>query len=234
MTRALGLFLALVLVMVLTGCGGQPAPARPTVFAAASLTEAFTKIGRSYPASFNFGGSATLANQIQAGAPGDVFASADQANMQIVVQSGVAAGSPRDFARNKLAIAVQPGNPKGIKGFADLSRPDVNLVVCLPSVPCGAFQQKTRVPLKPKSQELDVKAVLSKVVLGEADAGVVYITDIKAAGSRVQGVDIADGDNVISTYPIVALSKGGSGFVDFVLSPAGQEILRSYGFLPSA
>jgi molybdate transport system substrate-binding protein len=186
---------------------------------------------------FSFGASSTLAQQIESGSPGDVFASADERTMNSVAQASDVRGTPKIFALNKLEIAVAPGDPKRIAGLADLARRDLQVALCAPQVPCGAFAAqalaRARVTVPRASQEQDVKAVLTKVRLGEADAGIVYATDVRAAGSSVAGVAIPDSLNVVARYPIVLLrsaSPAAQGFVDFVLSPAGAAILRRYGF----
>jgi molybdate transport system substrate-binding protein len=148
-------------------------------------------------------------------------------------------GSPRVFATNRLQIVVAAGNPKGITGLADLVRPGLVVVLCGPAVPCGRYAtqalQKAGVRVVPASQETDVKAVVSKVALGEADAGIVYVTDVKAGGAKVQGIAIPGNQNVVATYPIAVVKAASHGraaqaFVDFVLSPQGQRILASFGF----
>lgn len=247
--------------LALAGCGTAAAPLNPataysgsiTVFAAASLTAAYTAIGMDFQklhpdtiVRFTFAGSSTLAAQIQQGAIGDVFASADQPNMQKLVDGGLVMSAPSIFARNRLQIVVAAGNPKHITGLADLSRADLVVLLCAPAVPCGRYAaqslQKAGVTVKPASQEADVKAVLSKVALGEADAGVVYVTDVKAAGLAVQGVDIPDSLNVIADYPIAVLKDTQNlalarAFVRYMLEDApqapsdGQRTLRRYGFL---
>lgn len=239
--------------LVAAACGSpapvSSSPAAPspvTVFAAASLTAAFQSIGavvgRADPrlkAEFNFAGSSTLVAQIQQGAPADVFASADQPNMRKLLDGGLVSGSPRVFATNRLQIVVAAGNPKGITRLADLVRPGLVVVLCAPAVPCGRYAaqalQKAGVSVVPASQETDVKAVVSKVALGEADAGIVYVTDVKAGGVKVQGVVIPDGQNVVASYPIALVKAAHDGraaqaFVDFVLSPQGQRILAGFGF----
>lgn len=172
------------------------------------------------------------------GAPADVFASADQANMQKVVDAG-SVSSTAVFASNRLQIVVGPGNPKGIRSLADLARPGLVVVLCAPAVPCGAYGAqalgRAGVTVHPASQEQDVKAVVSKVQLGEADAGIVYQTDVRAAGAAVQGVDIPADQNVPVEYPIAVLKRAdpaAARFVDFVRSPAGQRILGGFGFGP--
>ncbi|HVN85035.1 MAG TPA: molybdate ABC transporter substrate-binding protein [Candidatus Binatia bacterium] len=218
------------------------------VFAAASLTGAFQALGAEFEKShpdlkvqFNFGGSPTLVQQIQQGAPADVFASADEANMKKLADSGALAGAARPFARNQLQIAVPAGNPKRIEALGDLTKPGLTIALCGPTVPCGRYAaeafSKAGVTPPAASQELDVKAVLTKVSLGEADAGIVYVTDVRAAGTKVTGVDIPESLNVIARYPIAAVKNAPSAataaaVIDFVLSPDGQRILASFGFLP--
>jgi molybdate transport system substrate-binding protein len=188
---------------------------------------------------FNFAGSSDLVGQINEGAPADVFASADQDNMTALTEAGGNAGDPVVFAENSLEIAVEPGNPRGITGVADLADPDLVVVTTDPEVPIGTYTQQVftnaGVTVIPASFETDVKAVLNKVVLGEADAGVVYSTDVEAAGDTVSGVEIPADLNVTPEYPIVATAAatnaaGASAFTDFVLSAVGREILQSYGF----
>ena len=257
---ALGL--ALVVLVAGAGCGGTgPSGAKPkaapsttapratvTVLAAASLTDAFTEIGRSFEAArpgtkvmFSFGASSSLATQANQGAPADLMASADEANLQKVVDAGNAS-DPKVFARNRLAILVAKGNPKEIKALPDLAQPGVDFVLCAPEVPCGKFGAqalaKAGVAAKPRSYEENVKAVVTKVTLGEADAGIVYVTDVKAAGDRTEGVDIPDARNVVAVYPMAVLRQSGQpdlarAFLDYVLSPAGQQVLARYGFLPA-
>jgi molybdate transport system substrate-binding protein len=240
--------------LLLAACGGvasQPAAGQVsgslTVLAAASLTQAFTKVGDQLHArhpgldvKFSFAGSPTLVTQIQQGAPADVFASADQANMQKVVTGGLAGGTPAVFAHNKLAIAVQAGNPKHVTSVTDLANPALKVVACAPGVPCGTYSTTTfaraGIKVTPVSQEQDVKSVLTKVGLGEADAGIVYVTDVKSAGGQVEGVTIPDSLNTTAEYPIVQLKAAqneaaAKAFEDYVLGPAGQRTLASFGFL---
>ncbi len=216
-----------------------------TVFAAASLNAAYTAIGKEFENShpgttvtFSFGGSSMLVSQIQQGAIGDVFASADRPNMQKLIQAGLTAESPIVFARNDLEIVVGKGNPKHIASLADLARSGLVVVLCAPVVPCGSYAaqalQKAGVSVKPASQEADVKAVLSKVALGEADAGIVYVTDVKAAGAAVEGVAISPALNIVAEYPIVILKDSQNralarAFVSYVLTD-GRPILARYGF----
>lgn len=220
------------------------------VFAAASLTDAFNALGTSFQGAnsgvtmkFNFAGTPTLITQIEQGAPADVFASADTTNMDRLKGDGFAAGIPQMFARNKLEIVVAPGNPKGIAGLADLAKPGVIYITEAPTVPAGKYAlqalKMAGVTVTPKSLETDVKSVVSKIELGEADAGIVYTTDVTAAGSKVSGIPIPDADNVIATYPIVRVkattnAAGADAFIAYVLSATGRAKLQSFGFLAAS
>lgn len=239
--------MASALAFIVAACGGAGSPAGSiTVFAASSLTDAFKMVGdllkRENPGTdyrFNFGSSSTLATQIASGAPGDVFASADDINMRKVVDAGLTDGSPSFFIGNRLQIAVGTGNPKQITRLADLARPGLAVVLAAPTVPAGRYAvealQKAGVAVKPASQEVDVRAVLNKVALGEADAGIVYVTDVRSAGARVSGVAIPEQQQVVARYPI-AVVKGtknprlASAFVDYLLSDEGQGLLAEFGF----
>jgi molybdate transport system substrate-binding protein len=217
-----------------------------TVYAAASLTTTFEQIGDQFEqqhdgvkVEFSFGGSSDLVAQIQEGAPADVFASADTATMDRLTAEDLQAADPQDFASNTLEIAVPPDNPAGIASFADLAKEGANVVVCAPEVPCGAATQKvedaTGVDISPVSEEQSVTDVLAKVTSGEADAGVVYVTDVRAAGDDVQGVTFPESSEAVNTYPIVALKDAADAdlaqqFVDLVLSDTGQGILEEAGF----
>jgi molybdate transport system substrate-binding protein len=216
-----------------------------TVFAAASLTDAFDEVGNAFEQAnpdtsveFNYGPSSGLREQILAGAPADVFASANTSNMDQVVEDG-AAEDPQDFVTNQLEIAVPAGNPAGITGLADFAKPDLLIGLCAEDVPCGEFGREalTNAQITPSidTNEADVRALLTKVESGDLDAGIVYITDVQAAGDTVEGIEIPAEDNVTATYPIAALTDSGNAevaqaFVDFVLSDDGQAILASYGF----
>jgi molybdate transport system substrate-binding protein len=218
-----------------------------TVSAAASLSEAFNRLGadfrRRYPrvgVAFNFDASSTLATQIQQGAPADVFASADLANMDRLVRAGMIAGRPVVFAQNLLEVAVAPGNPKRIRTLADTLKPGVSLVLCAPQVPCGTFArqayQRAGLHLGSVPTGLNVKDTLSKVTLGEADAAVVYVTDVRAARGKAKGVLIPPAQNVRAVYPIgvvrgTAHPAAATAFVAYVRSSAGLATLRRFGFL---
>jgi molybdate transport system substrate-binding protein len=216
-----------------------------TVLAASSLTGAFTTLGKQFEAAhpgttvkFSFAASSALAQQITQGAPADVFASASPTNMQQVVSGGGATTST-DFVKNVMEIAVPPKNPAGITGVADLARKGVKVALCQAQVPCGATAAKVfanaKLKVTPVTEEADVKSVLAKVTLGEVDAGVVYVTDVLAAGSQVKGIEIPAAVNASTEYPIAALTKapnqaGAAAFVAYVLSSAGSSVLTAAGF----
>lgn len=217
-----------------------------TVFAAASMKATFTELGKSFEAShpgtrvvFNFAGSQTLAEQIVQGAPADVFASANEANMATVTGAGLNATAAKLYATNQLSIAVPPDNPAGIAAFKDLAKPGLKLVVCAPAVPCGAatvtLEKVTGITLAPVSEEQAVTDVLSKVETGEADAGLVYRTDVIAAAGKVKGVEFPESAKAINKNVIVALKAGpqatlGQQFVDLVLGGEGPKVLAKAGF----
>jgi molybdate transport system substrate-binding protein len=216
-----------------------------TVYAAASLTEAFSMLGTQFQAAhpgttvrFNFDASSTLATQIDQGAPADVFASAAPGNMTTVVQAGNAA-VPTVFVTNRAEIATPPGNPKHIASVADLAKSGVKVALCDATVPCGVVAasvlSKAGVSLTPASREENVKAALAKVEINEVDAAIVYVTDVKAAGSKVVGVPIPDALSASTQYPIAPLTHSRNGalakaFVAYVLSPAGVAVLTAAGF----
>ncbi|MFI7048260.1 molybdate ABC transporter substrate-binding protein [Streptosporangium sandarakinum] len=248
-----------VLVLGLSGCGsGGPdasasasAPAagagakEVTVFAAASLTGTFTELGRTFEAAhpgttvkFNFGSSATLAQQITQGAPVDVFAAASPATMKTVTDAS-SAGSPTTFARNKLQIAVPKDNPAKVDDLADLTDAKVKVALCAEQVPCGAAAAKALdaagLKVTPVTLEQDVKATLTKVELGEVDAALVYRTDVIASAGKVTGIEFPEADKAINDYPIATLAKAPAGelaerFVDLVLSQQGRDVLTKAGF----
>lgn len=225
----------------------SPAPTGSiTVSAAASLTDVFPVIAnafmKKYPGTsvrFNFAGSSTLVQQILAGAPVDVLATASESTMWNAANAG-RVGSPVLFAKNTMAIAMPPGNPAKITGLASLSRDGVLVAQCAVSVPCGAATRdllgKNGATVKPVTFELDVRAVLAKVIAGEVDAGIVYVTDVKSVGSKVTSIAIASNKNVTTTYPIALVNGAGNptaaqAFVNYVrFTPSAQGILRAYGF----
>jgi molybdate transport system substrate-binding protein len=215
-----------------------------TVFAAASLTESFTKLGRQFDAAhgtkttFSFAGSASLATQITQGAPADVFASASPTTMATVTKAGEASG-PTTFASNVLEIAVPPDNPQKVATLADLAKPGLKLALCAKEVPCGAAADKLLkadgITVHPVTLESDVKAALSKVRLGEVDAALVYKTDVQAAAGKVTGIEIPDADKAVNLYPIAALAHAknppaAQAFVAYVLSADGRKALEDAGF----
>jgi molybdate transport system substrate-binding protein len=216
-----------------------------TVFAASSLKEAFTTIGKQFEAAhpgvkvtFSFAASSTLATQVINGAPADVFASASPKNMQQIVTAGDAS-SPVNFVKNVMEIAVPASNPAHVASVSDLANASVKVALCQPQVPCGATAAKVfknaKVTVKPVTLQPDVKSVLTQVELGNVDAGVVYVTDVHAAGAKVTGVPIAASVNASTAYPIALVSKSGNpslarAFVGYVLSPAGQAVLAADEF----
>ncbi|MFK3983853.1 molybdate ABC transporter substrate-binding protein [Micromonospora sp. NPDC050397] len=251
--------LTAVVALGLTGCGGdadtaspQPGSGSPgvtgtiTVFAAASLTESFTTIGKDFEAAnpgakvtFSFAGSSALATQINQGAPADVFASAAPANMKTVTDAGNGGGTPTTFVKNQLVIAVPKGNAKGVTGLTDLTKPDAKVALCAEQVPCGAAAKKALdaagVKLTPVTLEQDVKGALSKVKLGEVDAALVYRTDAKAATADVDGIEFPESAGAINDYPITVLKSapnrtGAEAFIAYVLSDAGRSVLTQAGF----
>ncbi|MGQ0717652.1 MAG: molybdate ABC transporter substrate-binding protein [Pseudonocardiales bacterium] len=243
--------------LALAGCGGagQTGPGAPervpvTVLAGASLTDVFTKLEQQFEAAnptadlrFSFGGSSDLAAQIVNGAPADVFASANVKQMKVVADAGKVAGEPQPFTSNVLTIVVPPGNPKGIRSFADLAKPDVTELVCAPQVPCGAaaeqIEEATNITLSPASEEPDVRSVLAKVQAKEADAGLVYITDARSAAGKVEQINFPEAKDAVNVYPIAAIEGApqaelAAAFVAFILGPEGQRELTAAGFSPSS
>lgn len=218
-----------------------------TVFAAASLKESFTTLGKEFEkehpgtkVTFSFGGSDALAANITGGAPADVFASASPKTMKIVTDAGDAAGTPATFVRNQLEIATLPGNPDKIASLKDLTESGLKVVLCDKTVPCGAAAEKAieagKLKLTPVSYEEDVKSALNKVVLKEADAAVVYKTDVKAAGDKVEGVEFPESADAVNDYPITVLkesqnSDAAKAFIALVQSAEGQKVLSEAGFL---
>src|ERR1700756_2664634 len=252
----LGFLLSTMLLATLMACGSKSrssSPAQPSqasgsivVFAAASLKPALTQISLQFrtdnPGSgvdFDFGGSSELATQLTQGATADVFASADTAQMDTVTKAGLLAGNPTNFASNTLVIVTAPANPKNIGSFADLAKPGLSVVICQKPVPCGSATQriedKTRVRLNPVSEELSVTDVLNKVTTGQADAGLVYVTDAQRAGNKVTTVNFPEAAGAVNVYPIGVLKKAPKAtlaqkFVALVTSDAGEQILAQSGF----
>ena len=251
-TKLAGVLAVLLGLTSLAACGSDDSSGSSTkkdvtirVFAAASLTESFTELGKQFEkdhpgttVQFSFGPSSGLAEQIGSDAPADVFASASPTNMDTVVQAGDAK-DPEDFATNSMEIATPPDNPAGITSLDDLAKPGVKVAVCQPQVPCGKVATevftKAGVKVKPVTEEVDVKSVLTKVTLEEVDAGMVYVTDVQAAGDKVKGVEIPAEENATTSYPIATLTgsehqKEASEFVDLVLSADGTKVLEEAGF----
>lgn len=228
-----------------SGSSSAPLSGTVNVFAAASLKEAFTKVGQQFEAAhpgtkvvFNFGPSSGLATQITQGAPADVFASASTKSMDQVVTAGQAA-SATSFASNVMEIAVPPRNPAGITQLSDLARSGVKVALCQSAVPCGTTAAKAfanaKLTVTPVTEEVDVKAVLTKVTLGEVDAGIVYVTDVRAAGDKVKGIEIPTDVNASTEYPIATLTKApnmatAKAFTDYVTSADGARALTAAGF----
>jgi molybdate transport system substrate-binding protein len=230
----------------LVGCSSSGDDDSIIVFAAASLKKSFTEIGERFKTGnpgrsveFSFAGSADLVTQLAQGASADVFASADTNNMVKAEQAELLEGDPVNFASNTLTIVTAPGNPKKVVSFADLNRPGVSVVVCAPQVPCGSATEKveaaTGTKLNPVSEESSVTDALNKVTSGQADAGVVYITDALGAGDKVATVNFAESSVAVNTYPIAVLKDAAKPdlakkFVDLVTGEYGQNVLSEAGF----
>ncbi|MFE7743032.1 molybdate ABC transporter substrate-binding protein [Nocardia sp. NPDC057455] len=253
--REWGVATATVLAVVTAGCGSGDATEHTgadhvsgtlIVFAAASLTETFTELGKQFEAAhpgvevvYSFGASSALAEQINQGAPADVFASAAPKNMQQVRDKGSVTATPVTFVRNRLEIAVPKGNPGRITGLADFGKTEPKLALCAKQVPCGAatetvFETAGITP-QPDTREQDVKAALTKVTLGEVDAALVYRTDVEAAGDKVEGIDFPESVKAINDYPVAPLAHApnavaAAAFVDFVTSEKAQSVFAAAGF----
>lgn len=256
--------LTTLLVTIALGAGCNQAAEEPTrktspspteapvagdaiVFAAASLTEPFNRIGEAFKGAhpgasvnFNFAASSTLAQQIIEQGGADVFAAADEVTMRNVADKGLLDGDPKIFIRNRLEIIVQPGNPRRIARLEHLANPALKVVLAAPQVPVGRYSAeamaKAGVTVRPVSEAPDVKGVLGAVTLGEADAGIVYASDAKAAGDRVARIAIPLQHNVVAMYPIAAIRSAknlpvGRAFTEFVLSDTGRKILTDHGFI---
>jgi molybdate transport system substrate-binding protein len=258
--RFLAAVCAVIAALVLAACSSSSTTSSPsssssgkvsgtvTVFAATSLTDAFNQIGAAFEKAnpgvtvkFNYQGSSSLATSINQGAPADVFASAAPSNMKTVTDAGNAVGTPKIFASNQGEIMVEKGNPDHITSVSQLANPAVKVVVCAPEVPCGAVAtaifKNADVTVKPVSEETNVGGVVTKVTLGEADAGIVYVTDVKANESKATGVAIPANENDTTEYPIVQVkdapnAKAADAFISYVLGPDGQKVLASFGFMP--
>ena len=238
------------------GCGGQAAELTTTttaisgevlVFAAASLTDAFGELATAFEAAhsgvtvtLNFAASSALREQIDAGAPADVFASADTSDMDQLIEAGAVAGEAQIFAHNRMTIAVSAGNPAGITGLADFADDGLLIGLCAQEVPCGKYGaralESAALPASVDTYEPDVRSLLTKIAAGELDAGIVYVTDVAAAGGEVDAVAIPDENAAEATYPIAVLAAApnpgaAAQFTAFVLSAAGREVLAGLGFL---
>jgi molybdate transport system substrate-binding protein len=240
--------------LALTACAGAAGGAGEAgaedvtlrVFAAASLSDTFQELGDRFEAEhpgvrveFNLAGSSSLVEQLRAGAPADVFASADEPTMDRAVDAGAVSGEPRPFATNVLTLVTPPDNPAGVSSLADAAAEGVNLVVCAPQVPCGdataRLAEDAGLTLSPVSEESSVTDVLGKVTSGEADAGLVYVTDATGAGDAVHTVDLDHAEAAVNTYPIAALADSehaalAEAFVEHVLGGQGQQVLDDAGF----
>lgn len=243
-----------LLLAGIAGCGSDDTAAGEsageettlTVYAASSLTDSFTELGNRFEQShegvtvtYNFAGSSDLVAQLQQGAPADVFASADPENMGKAVTDDLVAGEPVTFASNTLQIAVPPGNPGNVTSLQDLAKPGLNVVVCAPEVPCGSASHDVEkaggVDIEPVSEEQAVTDVLNKVTTGQADAGLVYVTDVLAAGDDVQGVEFPESSAAVNAYPIAPLKDSenpelAQEFVGLVTSRQGRAVLADAGF----
>jgi molybdate transport system substrate-binding protein len=244
--RRVSAVVAAVVLAGSAGCSAKTPPPLITVFAAASLKPAFTAIAERFETDhpgahvdFNFAGSSELAVQLTQGAAADVFASANPAQLDKVADAGLLTGKTDRFAANRLVIVTAPDNPKKVVSFADLARPGLAVVMCQQPVPCGAaahhVEDSTDVHFAPVSEEPDVTDVLNKVVTGQADAGLVYLTDARSAGDKVSTVEFPEAAGAVNIYPIAVLKNApqpglAQRFVDLVTNPVGQKILGKAGF----
>jgi len=254
----LHIFSALIVLLISSACAPAADQGRDLrVFAAASLTGAFEELAQQFEVAhpgvdlvLNFGGSSILATQLVEGAPGDIFASADQAQMQVVVAAGLAAGQPRAFAGNSLTIILPADNPGGLENPTDLARPGIKLILAAPGVPARGYSDQViralgdadfqrAVYANLVSEEENVRQVVTKVTLGEADAGIVYLTDASAyADGELRQIPIPPVHNVTASYPVVQLAHAANAelageFIEFLLSGEGQAILLKWGFAPA-
>ncbi|HZC11935.1 MAG TPA: molybdate ABC transporter substrate-binding protein [Mycobacterium sp.] len=250
--------MSIALLTSLSGCGPTPPPATHTssqgqsspqpimVFAAAPLKATFTLLAGKFQAdnpgstvNFDFAGSSDLATRLTSGAAADIFASTDTAQMDTVSKAGLTETDPVNFASNTLVIVTAPGDPKHIHSFADLAKPGLNVVVCREPVPCASaterIEDNTGVHLNPASEEPAVSDVLAKVTHGEADAGLVYVTDARNAGNEVSTVKFAESAAAAVAYPIAVLKHASQPalaqkFIDLVTGATGQKVLSQAGF----
>ncbi|MEO8329609.1 MAG: molybdate ABC transporter substrate-binding protein [Candidatus Nanopelagicales bacterium] len=246
---------SLLIVMPLaTGCSddttdGTTADQTLTVLAASSLTGSFTELASQFEAAhsgtsvaLSFGSSSTLATQVLDGAPADVLATASPGSMEPVAEADLTEGEPTLLAANSVAIALPPNNSAGLQQLDDLAEPDVKVAVCVETAPCGSVAadlfDAAGINVTPVTEEVDVKSVLAKVTTGEVDAGVVYVTDVRAAGADVAELPVPAKLSVSTDYMVAPLAEASepdlaSEFTDFVLSPAGQQVLADAGFTTS-
>ena len=251
MTRAAWAAALASAVALAAGCGTGGGDDRSIrVTAAASLTDAFTELARDFESShpgttvrLSFGPSSSLVAQLEAGAPADVLATADEVTMQTVVERGDVAGQPHTFARNTGTLAVPAGNPGDVTGVDDLARADLLVGLCAPEVPCGRLARTlldaAGVSPSVDTEEPDVRALLTKLEEGELDAGIVYRTDVRIAAGDVEGIEIPGAEDAAVAYPIAVLERArdrslADSFVDLVRSDHGREVLSRLGFLPPA
>jgi molybdate transport system substrate-binding protein len=253
--RRFAVIAAGVVAVAVAGCSSSssspsassssPATGTITVFAAASLMDTFTQIGKQFEAAhkgdtvkFSFGPSSGLSTQITSGAPADVFASAAPANMDTVVKAGDAS-NPQTFAKNTMEVAVPPNNPAKVTSVNDLAKPSVKVAVCQAQVPCGVVAaevfKNVGITVKPVTEATDVSSVVTEVETGNVDAGMVYVTNVMSEGSKLKGIVIPAADNASTLYPIATITNSkheaiAKEFVDYVLSPAGQKVLTAAGF----
>jgi len=251
--RRFAVILAALVAVAAAGCSSSSSTSSTpssstgtiTVFAAASLMQTFTQLGKQFEAAhkgdtvkFSFGPSSGLATEITSGAPADVFASASPATMDVVVKAGDAA-SPQNFAKNVMEVAVPPNNPANVTSVTDLAKSSVKVALCQPQVPCGAVAaevfKNANITVKPVTLEADVDSVVTQVETGNVDAGMVYVTNVLSAGSKLKGITIPANVNASTLYPIATISSSkhkseAQAFVNYVLSPAGQQVLTAAGF----
>jgi len=246
---AIGAIVALTAACGADDAGGDSGGSDLTVLAASSLTESFDELEKSFEAEhdvdvkISYDSSSVLAEQVIQGAPADVLATADEQTMQQVVDADLTEKDPQTFAQNILAIVTPPDNPAGITSMRDFESDDVTFAVCVPEAPCGDAAKELMkldgIDAEPATEEQNVKSVLTKVTLGEVDAGLVYVTDAQAAGDDVKTFDAKNASKVVNPYPIAVTNDASDSelareWVDLVLSKHGQQVLGSYGFEPAS